>query len=148
MVAVVVQGGLVRRIIAWTGERRGLVLGLLVSALAFAGYGMATKGWMIYVLGTIGGFGGIAGPAAQALLTKHVPPDEQGALQGSLSGLTSLAYIFGPMLAAWSFGKCIADNAAFHIPGIALFEASGCVLVAMALAFRSFQLDDRLAAKA
>jgi DHA1 family tetracycline resistance protein-like MFS transporter len=148
MVAVVVQGGLVKRIIAWTGERRGLVLGLVISALAMAGYGTVPKGWMFYVLGTIGGLGGITGPAAQALLTKHVPPNEQGALQGSLSGLTSLAYVFGPAISAWSFGICIADNARWHIPGIAFYEASGFILIALALAFRSFQLDDRLAAKA
>jgi DHA1 family tetracycline resistance protein-like MFS transporter len=148
MVAVVVQGGLVKRIIAWTGERKGLVIGLLISALAMAGYGMVTRGWMFYLLGTIGGLGGIAGPAAQALLTKHVPPNEQGALQGSLSGLTSLAYVFGPMIAAWSFGKCIADNARWHIPGIAFFEASACIFIALAFALRSFRLDDRLAAKA
>ncbi len=148
VVAVVVQGGMVKRIIGWTGERRGLVLGLVLSAVTMAGYGTATKGWMFYVLGTLGGLGGISGPAAQALLTKHVPPNEQGALQGSLSGLTSLAYIFGPMIAAWSFGRCIADNAAWHIPGIAFYEASGCIVVALALAFRSFRLDDRVAAGA
>jgi MFS transporter, DHA1 family, tetracycline resistance protein len=148
VMAVVVQGGLVRRIIAWTGERRGLVLGLLISAFAMAGYGTVTKGWMFYALATIGGFGGIAVPAAQALLTKHVPPNEQGALQGSLSGLTSLAYVFGPLIAAWSFGKCIADDATWRIPGIAFYEASGCTFIALALAFRSFQLDGRIGAKA
>jgi DHA1 family tetracycline resistance protein-like MFS transporter len=148
VVAVVVQGGLVKRIIAWTGERKGLVVGLVISALAMAGYGTVPKGWMFYILGTIGGLGGITGPAAQALLTKHVPPNEQGALQGSLSGLTSLAYIFGPTFAAWSFGKCIAADARWHLPGIAFYEASGFIVVALALALRSFRLDDRLAAKA
>jgi DHA1 family tetracycline resistance protein-like MFS transporter len=142
-----VQGGLVKRIIAWTGERKGLVLGLLISALAMVGYGTATHGWMVYVVIVFGAFGGISGPASQALLTKHVPPNEQGALQGSLSGLASLSYIVGPFVGAWSFGKCIADNARWHIPGIAFYEASFLLLVALALAFRSFQLDDRLAAK-
>jgi len=103
---------------------------------------------MFYALATFGAFGGIAGPAAQALLTKHVPANEQGALQGFLSGLTSLAYVFGPLIAAWSFGKCIADNARWHIPGISFYEASACLLIALALALRSFQLDDRIGAKA
>jgi DHA1 family tetracycline resistance protein-like MFS transporter len=148
VMAVVVQGFLVKRIIAFTGERKGLVTGLLISAFAMAGYGTVTAGWMFYALATFGAFGGIAGPAAQALLTKHVPANEQGALQGFLSGLTSLAYVFGPLIAAWSFGKCIADNARWHIPGISFYEASACLLIALALALRSFQLDDRIGAKA
>jgi MFS transporter, DHA1 family, tetracycline resistance protein len=148
VMAIIVQGVLVKRIIAWTGERKGLVIGLAISSFAMAGYGTVTAGWMFYTLATFGALGGIAGPAAQALLTKHVPPNEQGGLQGSLSGLTSLAYVFGPMFAAWSFGLCIADNARWHIPGISFYEASACLLIALALALRSFQLDDRLAAKA
>jgi DHA1 family tetracycline resistance protein-like MFS transporter len=141
-----VQGGMVKRIIAVTGERMGLVLGLLISASAMLAYGLASHGWMIYVFVIIGAFGGIAGPSVQALVTKHVPANEQGALQGSLSGLQSLATIFAPMLGAWSFGKCIADNARWHLPGIAFFEASVLMLMALALAFRSFQLDDRVPA--
>ncbi len=124
VLAVVVQGGLVKQIIAKTGERKGLVLGLLVSAFVMSAYGAATQGWMIYCLVLIGAWGGIAGPSAQALITKHVPPNEQGALQGSLSGLTSLASVFAPIFAAWSFGKCVADGARWRIPGIAFYEAS------------------------
>jgi DHA1 family tetracycline resistance protein-like MFS transporter len=143
-----VQGGMVKRIIAATGERRGLVLGLLISAVAMTAYGLATKGWMILAFVLVGAFGGITAPAVQSLVTKHVPPNEQGALQGSLSGLQSLATIFAPILAAWSFGKCIADNARWHLPGIAFFEASTLMLLAVALAFRSYYVDDRVEAPA
>jgi DHA1 family tetracycline resistance protein-like MFS transporter len=145
VMAIVVQGGFVRRIIAWTGERKGLVLGLLISAAAMAAYGSATRGWMIYAMVLIGAWGGIAGPSAQALITKHVPANEQGALQGTLSGLVSLSAVFAPILAAWSFGKGIAISPRWA--GIPLYEAAGLMLVALALAFRSFQLDDRIDAK-
>ncbi len=147
IMAVVVQGGMVRRIIARTGERRGLVIGLLITATVMAGYGTATRGWMIYALVFLGAWGGIAGPSAQALITKHVPANEQGAVQGSLSGLTSLAAIFAPLIAAWSFSRCIAEGARWHLPGVAFYESSCLMLVALALAFRSFQLDDRLQAR-
>src|ERR1035438_1924811 len=102
VMAIVVQGGFVRRIIAWTGERKGLVIGLVISAITLAAYGTATQGWMIYGLVLLGAWGGIAGPSAQALITKHVPANEQGGVQGSLSGLTSLAGIGAPIFAAWS----------------------------------------------
>ncbi|HEY5079122.1 MAG TPA: TCR/Tet family MFS transporter [Opitutaceae bacterium] len=147
VMTAVVQGGAVKRIILKTGERKGLVLGLLISACAMAGYGTATKGWMIYMIVLLGCWGGIAGPAAQALITKHVPPNEQGALQGSLAGLASLAYVFGPTIAAWSFAKGIAHPERLYVPGISFFEASALILFAMVLAFRSFKLDDRIAAR-
>lgn len=143
VMAIVVQGGLVKRIIALTGERKGLILGLSISAVIMAGYGTATQGWMIYALVLVGAWGGIAGPAAQSLITRHVPANEQGAVQGSLSGLVSLSGIFAPIIGAWSFGKCIAPDAHWHLPGIAFYEASALMLLAMALAFRSFLLDDR-----
>jgi DHA1 family tetracycline resistance protein-like MFS transporter len=143
IMAIVVQGGLVKRIIAFTGERKGLVIGLLISAFVMASYGTATQGWMIYALVLVGAWGGIAGPSAQTLITKHVPPNEQGAVQGSLSGLVSLTGIFAPSFAAWSFGRCIPG-----VPGVAFYEASALLLVALALAFRSFQLDDRVAENA
>jgi DHA1 family tetracycline resistance protein-like MFS transporter len=147
VMAVLVQGGMVRRIIAFTGERKGLVIGLIISALVMIGYGSAPHGWMIYCLVLFGAWGGIAGPSAQSLITKHVPANEQGAVQGSLSGLTSLAAIFAPLLAAWSFGKCIGNGARWNIPGIAFYEASALIFIALALAFRSFLLDDRVGAK-
>jgi MFS transporter, DHA1 family, tetracycline resistance protein len=138
----IVQGGLVKRILALTGERKGLVMGLAISAVIMVGYGTATRGWMIYALVAIGCFGGVSGPAAQSLITRHVPANEQGALQGSLSSLSSLTYIFGPIIAAWSYGKFID-----RLQGIPFYEASACLVIAMALALRSFHLDDRVAAK-
>jgi DHA1 family tetracycline resistance protein-like MFS transporter len=143
VMAAVVQGGLVRPILARIGERRGLVAGLLFGACIMAGYGLATKGWMIYALLFVGSLGGITGPASQSLITKHVPADQQGIVQGSLAGLSSLAGIFAPPLAAWSFAACIAPQSRFHLPGIPFFEAALLGLVALALALRSFQIDDR-----
>jgi MFS transporter, DHA1 family, tetracycline resistance protein len=142
--SAVIQGGLVKRIIAFTGERKGLVAGLIFSSIAMAGYGSATHGWMIYAIILVGAWGGITGPAAQALITTHVPPNEYGAVQGSLSGMSSLAYVFAPLVASWSFGKCIAANASWHVPGIAFYEASALTLLALVLALRSFKVDDRI----
>lgn len=53
----VVQGGLVKPILALLGEKRGMAIGLLLSALAMTGYGLATEGWKIYVLILFGASG-------------------------------------------------------------------------------------------
>jgi DHA1 family tetracycline resistance protein-like MFS transporter len=136
-----VQGGLVRPILGRLGEQRGLAAGLVLSAIAMTGYGLATRGWMIYALIVCGALGGIAGPAAQSLITRHVPPDEQGAVQGVLASLGSLAGIFGPPIAAWSFGACVAPGTVLPLPGVAFFEAAALFLLALVLALRAFQAD-------
>jgi len=141
IMAIIVQLRLVRPILARTGEKRGLILGLLISSLIMACYGLAGRGWMIYALIPLGALGGIAGPAGQALLTKHVPADEQGALQGSLAGLVSLSSIFAPLLSTWSFGAFIAPTSRFKLPGIAFFESSILIMVALLLALASFRAD-------
>ena len=137
----VVQGRLVRPILERLGERRGLAAGLGLTALAMIGYGSAPAGWMVYVIIVLGSFGGIAGPATQSLITRHIPADEQGAVQGVLASLGSLAGIFGPPVAAWSFGVCITPGLGLQLPGVAFFEASILLLLALALALRAFRAD-------
>ena len=145
--AAVVQGRLVRPIISRIGERRGLILGLSLVCVTFVGYGVVPWAWAIYPVILVGSFGGIAGPATQSLVTRHVPADEQGAVQGSLAGLQSLASILAPLLATWSFGVCVKDGALLPLPGIPFFEGALLTLVAIVLARASFVADDALGAR-
>lgn len=141
VLSALVQAGLAKRIIGRIGDVRGVVLGLLLSVLAQTLYGLATQGWMIYAILFIGALAGIAGPAIQTYITKHVPPNEQGAVQGVFSGLMSLAGIPAPLIATWSFGWAVAHTDVINVPGIAFFEAAAVVLLALVLAVRSFRKD-------
>ncbi len=101
MGAVLVQGGLARRLIPKLGERKSLTIGVFCGVIAYLGYAFAGyrgAGWMIYAAVAIAAFGGIAMPACQALITKSVDPREQGAVQGGLSSVQSLANIAGPLV--------------------------------------------------
>lgn len=137
--AIVVQGKLVGVILPRIGEKRGLILGLSLTATVTLLYGLVTEGWMIYPLICCGALGGLSGPSVQTLITRRVPADEQGTVQGALSSLASLATVFAPPIAAWSFGACIGPKAWIELPGITLFEASAVLLVAIGLAIRSLR---------
>jgi MFS transporter, DHA1 family, tetracycline resistance protein len=102
-------------------------------------YGLATESWMVYVLICVGALGGLTAPSVQSLITRRIPADEQGTVQGALSSLASLATVFAPPIGAWSFAACIGPNAVFQLPGIALFEAAAVVLVALSLAVRQLR---------
>lgn len=137
----VVQAVLVRRLVPALGDTRAVVVGVSLSAAANLCYGFATQGWMIYAIMTFGAFAGIAGPALQSYITKHVPPDEQGAVQGVFSGLASLAGIPGPLLATWAFGWAVSAGAGHRPPGLPFFLGTALTLVALALAVRSFRRE-------
>ncbi len=134
--AMIVQGGLVRFIIPRIGEAKGIVIGLSINAVAMAGYGLATKGWMIYVILVVGALGGIAGPSAQGLISRLVQANEQGSVQGALSSLASVAGLIGPPLATALFGYFIRESAPLHIPGAPFFMSSILILGALTVAAR------------
>ena len=56
-----------------------------------------------------GSFGGVTGPAVQALISRGVGANEQGGMQGSLTSLA--AGIIGPPIAARLFGYFISGGA-------------------------------------
>ena len=139
LMAAIVQGGLARKIIPALGERRSIIVGLANATVFLALYGLASKGWMIYVLLVVGSFGGIAMPALQGLVSRCVPLNEQGAVQGALASLASLAGILGPLLATGLFGYFINDKAPVHLPGAAFFASSLLVFLGLLLALRAFK---------
>jgi len=129
--AVIVQGGLARRLIPKLGERRSLLVGFVIGAFAYLGYGLATEGWMIYGVIAFASFGGLAMPAAQGLITKTVRPDEQGAMQGALTSMTSLATIFGYPLGGLVFAWSIAESTETKVPGAVFYTGSLLAVVAL-----------------
>ncbi len=137
--AAIVQGGLTRIIIPKIGERRAAVSGLLIMAVALTGYGLAPRGWMVYIIIVFGSLSGIAVPAIQGMISRTVGDNEQGGIQGALTGMQSVAGFIGPPLATGLFGYFISDRAPAIVPGAAFFFSSGLALMAAMMAARSFR---------
>lgn len=135
------QALLVKRIVPKFGDTRSVVIGFCISIFTQVGYGLAPYGWMIYAVSCVGAFAGIAQPALQSCITKHVPSNEQGAVQGVFTGLASLAAIPGPFIASHSLGWVISPERMWRLPGIAFFEGAALTLLGLALAIRSFRHD-------
>lgn len=98
LIAVVVQGGLLGRLLRRFGERRIVLFGFLSSTLAFLAYGTVTAGWMMYVVMVCNLMAYAAGPAMQTIISKAANPGEQGLLQGSLTAINGLNFIVAPWL--------------------------------------------------
>jgi len=135
--AMVVQGTLVKPIAARFGERRSLLAGLCCGAIGFAIYGLAPTGTIYYLGVPIMAFWGLAGPSAQALMTRRVSPSEQGQLQGAIASLMGIAGLIGPVLFTETFALFIGPGVEWHIPGAPFLLASLLLLMAAMLAWRT-----------
>lgn len=92
-VQAVLTGTLSKRL----GDRGVLLLGMGADMCGFLLLAFITQSWMvlpaIFMLAT----GGIGMPALQAIISGLVCDEKQGALQGTLTGLTNITSIIGPV---------------------------------------------------
>jgi DHA1 family tetracycline resistance protein-like MFS transporter len=91
------QALLVGRAIKRFGEARTVLIGLATGVLVFAGYVFARQGWQVYALIAAGSLTGLVFPSINAILSARVDASNQGALQGGLASLSSIAAIVGPL---------------------------------------------------
>lgn len=139
LTSIIVQGGLTGRIIGKWGERHAIVFGLCVFSTTCALYGFATQGWMIYAIILIGSIGAVTTPALQSLISRQIPLNEQGSMQGALTSIQSLTGIVGPIVVTHLFGYFISARAPVHVPGAAFFFGSILVAIGIAIAVPSLR---------
>ncbi len=112
------------------------MFGLIAGTLGFLGYGLAAKGWMFLSVIPTMALWGLAGPAAQSLVTREVGPEVQGRIQGAMASLISLAGIIAPTLYTSAFAMFIGPTAPAELPGMPWYIASAMLGIALWLAIR------------
>ncbi len=127
------QGYLTRIIIPKLGEAKSILFGNFFYMLGFGLFAFATQGWMMYAIMTIFSLSGVAMPAIQSMISKKIPPQEQGELQGSLISIASLTAIVGPILYTSLFAHFTRATTPIQFPGISYFAASMICLLAIIL---------------
>ena len=118
------QGVVLGPAMRFFGEHRAIVVGFALVALSFLGYALAWQGWMMYLWMVPYALGSIAGPATTAVLSKQVPANFQGELQGALSALRSITSCIAPLLMTGLFSYFTRPGAPVHFPGVAFLAAS------------------------
>jgi DHA1 family tetracycline resistance protein-like MFS transporter len=123
VLGVIVQMFLVGPIVARLGERRTVLLGGVVGAVGFLWYGWAPSGWL-YLLGTpIFAFSSLLMPGLQGLMTRRIPGNQQGQLQGAMQSLQGIASIIGPVIFGETFAWSLRHDSLVHSPGLAIYGA-------------------------
>jgi DHA1 family tetracycline resistance protein-like MFS transporter len=122
--SAIVQGAIVGAAVRRLGERRVLLAGLACGAIGFFAYGLAPTGALFLAAVPVVALWGLASPAAQGLMTRHIDPTEQGALQGAAGSIMGVATMIGPALFAGTFAYFIGAGTRWHVPGAAFMLAS------------------------
>lgn len=137
VLAILVNGLLVRRSVMRFGEWRTAMLGIGFGTMAYVVYFFANQPELAYVGLTIGAIGGLTVPALQALMTEQAAADQQGELQGALGTLSSLTIILGPLIFARVFTHFTGEDPLLHVPGMPFLLSAVLAATALFLLARS-----------
>ncbi|HEY4442470.1 MAG TPA: TCR/Tet family MFS transporter [Candidatus Elarobacter sp.] len=133
--SALVQVALMKPAIKRLGERGTMVCGLAGGAAGMAIFAIAPSG-PTFALGIpLMALWGLAPAAAQATMTRHVGPSEQGALQGAITSLGALAAIGGPLLFAMIYARSLGP-APWNVAGAGWLLATAMLAAAACLAAR------------
>ena len=100
IVSAVAQGLLLGRLLKRYSPQRLAVLGLISSTLAYAAWGAATEGWMMFAIIFLNLLGATVSATIQSIISGAADARSQGKTLGAVSGLNSLTSVIAPMLAA------------------------------------------------
>ncbi len=129
--AAIVQAGLIRPAIKRFGATKTMFTGLAAGIAVYVAYGLASEGWMVFVIVAFGALGGFYGPAMNQILTSRVEANAQGELQGALASFQALGNIFAPILMTQTLHHFTSAEAPIYLPGAAFFLAAAISLLAV-----------------
>lgn len=130
-----VQAGLIRVVNPLLGERRSVYAGLFMYSVGLFLFAFASQSWMMFAFLIPYCLGGIAGPALQAILAGHVPPNEQGELQGAMTSLMSITSVFGPLIMNNLFAYFTKSDAPVYFPGAPFLLGAILMLLSAVIAY-------------
>ena len=129
----VVQGGLVGMFTRKLGEHRTAIIGMTGGALGFFGYAFASSPAMLFASIPLGCLLGLTMPSIRAMLSRRVPANAQGELQGAISGIVSFTAIVAPFAMTHLFS--IATSR-FDFAGASFFAAAFVLLAGAIMLLR------------
>ena len=130
-------GVLPRLVVPRIGETKAVYVGLFFSTLGYAGYAFSAAPWMLYGWMVVWSFGGVGGPALNAIMSKHVPADEQGELMGARASMDSITSIAAPLVMTSLFAYFTSPQAPIYFAGASFLAAALFELAALGLFART-----------
>jgi DHA1 family tetracycline resistance protein-like MFS transporter len=100
----IVQGFLLRRLMARVSAQRLVLAGLASAAICHFGWAVATQGWMMYAFIAANLLSYAVVPTLQSIVSAAADQTSQGQTMGAVAALSSLASVLGPVVGASLLG--------------------------------------------
>ena len=127
----IVQGVLVRPAIKIWGEKKTIIVGFCFEFSAMVTFAFLTDGKILIILIPLASLGVLAQPAIQAILSKSVGDDRQGAIQGVASSLNAIAMVITPITMTWILAVFSDKTAKYYFPGMPFLFSALMVLLCL-----------------
>jgi len=133
------QGLLMRPLLKRFSPQRLAVAGMISAALAYLGYGLASAGWVLYVIICANILSGVTSAAMQSIVSNAADARTQGQALGAVSSLNSLMAVLAPL-----FGLELLRWVSHFEPGnvwigLPFFCSAALQVVAVLIAIRFFR---------
>uniref|UniRef100_A0A8B9HRP8 Major facilitator superfamily domain containing 14B n=1 Tax=Astyanax mexicanus TaxID=7994 RepID=A0A8B9HRP8_ASTMX len=151
ILSIIAQTLLLSLLMKKIGNKNTVLLGLVFQLFQLAWYGFGSEPWMMWAAGTVAALSSITFPAVSALVSRCTDHDQQGAVQGMITGIRGLCNGLGPALFGFIFflfnvelneinpvnhdtASTVKDESSV-IPGPPFVFGAGTVILALLVAF-------------
>jgi DHA1 family tetracycline resistance protein-like MFS transporter len=133
LASVAVQGLAAGPSAARLGDRGAMIAGFAFAAAGLTILGLAPNGVVFWLGLIVTVLSGIANPSLQSLMTRAIGADEQGQLQGAMSGLFGVSRLIGPLMFTPTFDWSIREGRWLGLPGLSVLLGAALFVVAIGL---------------
>jgi len=124
-----------RLVLPRIGERKMMVFAIVCATASFFLFGVDGAAWIMFLGVTVGSPAYLFESTLKGSISKIVPGQDQGQLQGGLEAVDGMGRVFGPVMAALVYGHFQSnDNGKAHSDAgerVFWFVAAGWALLAM-----------------
>lgn len=142
LLMVIFQGGLTGVFTRKLGQKRSVIIFLVFFCVSMFLFGIANKGWMVFVIIVLFALGGMVSPILQAMISSKVPDNKQGLLQGGLTSVLSLTAVFGPLLMTWVFAYFTSPQSLISYSGAPFILGAVLAAIGSFCIYISIRRDD------
>ncbi len=144
IVSVAMQGFALKRFLAFFGEKALVFIGLFTGAIAYFAFGLATAGWMLYVIIFLNFFSAAVPPSLNSIVSNSVSAEEQGRSMGAIASLNSLMGVMAPVIGTPFIVHTVQQYPHSFISGLLYMLCGALLLLAAYLAYEHFSRFSRL----